>query len=91
MISIRQVSRKDYKQRHRFNSSELYRRHHKFFKLISRYTGVLPMYTLKKIKFKNTCLVSGSSKSVYSKGLKLSRHQIKYYFKHITGLRAASW
>lgn len=91
MISIRQVSNKDIKQRQKFSSSEITRRNYKYFKLISRNMGYMPLYTFSKIRYKNACLVSGSSHSVYSKGLKLSRHQIKYYFKHLTGLRSSSW
>lgn len=91
MVSIRQVARKDIKQRHLFNNSEMVRRHQKFFKILSQSTGIWFLYPHRKIRYKNTCLVSGSSHSVYSKGFRLSRHQIKFFFKHLTGLRWGSW
>jgi ribosomal protein S14 len=91
MVSILQTSIKEKKQRKAFKISESKRRYYKFLKMQSSLLGYMPLYNLPKIHFKNYCLVSGRSRSVYSKKFRMSRHQIKKYFSYIKGLRNSSW
>lgn len=91
MISILQTSKKDKKQRFIFKTSEMERRYYKLLKLTAGTTGCIPLHTLPKIQLKNCCLITGRARSIYSKKFRLSRHQIKAYFRYITGLRTSSW
>lgn len=91
MISILQTSIKEKKQRLLFKVSEQERRLYKFMKIQATTLGFIPLQTLPKMHCKNYCLVSGRARSVYSKRFRLSRHQIKAKFSHLTGLSISSW
>jgi ribosomal protein S14 len=91
MISLVQTSLKDKNQRKNFKQTEIERRYYKLLKLQATTIGFIPLRTLPKIQLKNYCLITGKARSVYSKKLRLSRHQIKAYFKYIFNLRASSW
>lgn len=91
MVSIRQTSIKQKKQRHLFKISEKTRRSYKFLKKNASRLGYMPVRNLTPIRIKNSCLITGHQHSVYSKRLRLSRHQIKKYFSYITSLRNSSW
>ena len=91
MISLRQIARKDKIQRSLFTSRELSRRYTKLQKLYCNSTGYMPVTTLAKKSFKNTCLVTGSARSIYTKRFRLSRHAIKAYFSFIRGLKNSSY
>lgn len=91
MISILQTSRKDRKYRAKYRSSELHRRYYKLLKIKAHHIGFIPLHKLPKIQLRNYCLISGRARSVYSKKLRLSRHQIKGFFLYVTGLKSSSW
>jgi ribosomal protein S14 len=91
MISRLQTSLKQKIQRNVFKESELERRYYKLLKLQATSVGFMPLRKLPKIHIKNYCILSGKARSVYSKKLRLSRHQIKAYFNYITDLKISSW
>jgi len=91
MTSILQTSLKDKKNRLIFKNSEQDRRLYKLFKLNAKKVGFMPLSKLPKKQLNNSCLVSGKTRSVYSKKFRLSRHQIKASFSAIFGLRNSSW
>lgn len=88
---------KDFRQRQFYQVTEKKRIFHKFFLRQSllynlpgsrRYIGALQ--ELPRIKHINICLLTGRSRGVY-RHFRLSRHQIKYRFPFLTGLRISSW
>jgi ribosomal protein S14 len=91
MISRLQTSLKQKIQRNIFKESELERRYYKLLKLQATTVGFMPLRKLPKIHIKNYCILSGKARSVYSRKLRLSRHQIKAYFNYITDLKISSW
>jgi len=91
MISRLQTSLKQKVQRLNFKESERKRRYYKLLKIQASSVGFMPLCKLPKIHIKNYCLLSGRARSVYSRKLRLSRHQIKAYFTFITDLKVSSW
>jgi ribosomal protein S14 len=91
MISRLQTSLKQKIQRNLFKESELERRYYKLLKIQATTIGFMPLRKLSKVHIKNYCLLSGKARSVYSRKLRLSRHQIKAYFTYITDLKVSSW
>lgn len=91
MISRLQTSLKQKIQRNLFKNTELERRYYKLLKLQATTVGFMPLRKLPKVHIKNYCLLSGKARSVYSRKLRLSRHQIKAYFVYLTDLRISSW
>jgi ribosomal protein S14 len=90
MVSILQTALRDKKYRKSFKHTEMVRRYYKYLKINSRSTGFIPIRILPKMIFKNTCLVTGETRSISPKA-RLSRHAIKKYFPFLTGLRNSSW
>lgn len=89
MVSIYQTSIAEKKKRARFAATELLRRYRKFLKIQSHRLQEDHMLLLMKTgqslalpSIKNKCLVSGSSHSIY-KHFRLSRHQVKNYFRFL--------
>ncbi len=93
MVSIRQVAKKDRRRRRKYQLIESQIKKYRFDKTIAKRIGLTPLGLISACKYpyKNTCLVTGSSHSVYGKYLRLSRNTIKSYFKYLTTLQLSSW
>jgi ribosomal protein S14 len=93
MVSIRQVARKDYANRRKVYRIERARQRYRFLKIHATRVGFLDLqpeiHQISRVK--NTCLMTGSSRSIYTKNLRLSRHAIKRYFSFVKGLQNSSW
>jgi len=91
MISRLTTSLRQKAQRISFKQSDIVRRYYKLLKLQAATVGFMPLRKLPKVHIKNYCILSGKARSVYSRKLRLSRHQIKAYFTYMTDLRISSW
>lgn len=91
MVSILQNLVKDKRRRIIYKNSERKNKHFKFLKINASQIGYIAITNLTKNSVHNFCLISGHGRSVYSKHLRLSRHQIKQYFSYIKTLRLSSW
>lgn len=91
MISLFQGKHKDRNHRAFFKATETSRRYYKFLKFQGPKLGFVPLSNLPPIKIRNYCLVSGKARGIYSKRIKLSRHQLKKYFSYLKSIRNSSW
>lgn len=82
---------RDHLARNKYARSETIRRNYTYLKLNASRIGYVPIKTLPKSTIRSYCLVSGASRSIYRKSLRLSRHSIKKNFAFLKGLRASSW
>ncbi len=93
MVSIRQIAKKDRTRRRKYKLIETQIKKYRYDKVIAKRIGHTPLGLISggRYPYKNTCLVTGSSHSVYGKHLRLSRNTIKSYFRYITTLQLSSW
>jgi ribosomal protein S14 len=90
MSSIQKL-KKDKQNRLNIQRYEITRRYLTYLKRQALRLGLYPLETMAATKYRNFCLVSGKARSIYSKAFRMSRHQIKAYFKFIYGLKQSSW